>query len=320
MNKPIRNDERDYDAEFGIIIVCCNSDWLFAKACCASVRYFMPDVEICLLIDGEINTRLLKKLYKVKTIERKNIDNEELIKHSYGYGYTKLISLWYSPFKTFFLLDADTVVWGDFNFLKMPGVDVVLDKQLSEFNGEAVNSWFFDTEKMKSIFPEFDWRKHRNSYVNSGASRLRKHLLPVSEYLSYLKIADETNVFRMGEQGLFNYMWFNAYEKGEIKLTTEPIQIMMHDYAYDDLKARFAFKDNKPIVNENRVLHYPGPKPVRGCASYIEPMLFFRRQYFKDAYNLPVWFSDVIIYKEDNLFIFSRFKRRVRSKLKKIFS
>lgn len=314
------NKEKEAEIEFGVIIACCNSDWIFAKACCASVRYFMPDVEICLLIDGEIDASVLKKLYNIKTIKRKDVDNEDLVKHSFGYGYTKLISLWYSPFKTFFILDADTVVWGDFNFIKMPGIDVVLDKQLSEFNEDAVNSWFFDTEKMKTIFPEFDWRKHRNSYVNSGASRLRKNLLTVSEYMAYLKIADETKVFRMGEQGLFNYMWFNAYEKDNIKLAIEPIQVMMHDYAYDDLKVRFAFKDNKPVVNESRVLHYPGPKPVRGCASYIAPVIFFRRQYFKDAYNLSAWLSDGIIYVEDSLFKFSKFKRRVRSKLKTLLS
>ena len=40
---------------FGIIVVTTKDDFIYAKGCCASVKYFMPDVPLCLLVDGEFD-------------------------------------------------------------------------------------------------------------------------------------------------------------------------------------------------------------------------------------------------------------------------
>ena len=37
---------------FGIVICCCKWDIHYAKACLASIRYFLRDVPVCLLVDG----------------------------------------------------------------------------------------------------------------------------------------------------------------------------------------------------------------------------------------------------------------------------
>ena len=66
--------------DFGIIIACCDQDYLFAKGCCASIRYFLGDVPICLLIDGTFSVSDLEKSYGVRVIDRTTVSQEVLRK------------------------------------------------------------------------------------------------------------------------------------------------------------------------------------------------------------------------------------------------
>jgi hypothetical protein len=96
-------------------------DYSFAKGCCASVRYFLGDVPIALIVDGTFSVSSLEEAYQVQVINHHTISNEILKKRSFGWGKTKMIAFWESPWQHFLYLDADTNVWG--NVLKYQNFD-----------------------------------------------------------------------------------------------------------------------------------------------------------------------------------------------------
>jgi hypothetical protein len=97
--------------DFGIIIACCDQDYTFARGCCASIRYFLGDTPIALIIDGTFDTSPLEQTYGVKVINPSTVSSTFLKERSFGFGLTKMIAFWESPWKHFLYLDADTVVW-----------------------------------------------------------------------------------------------------------------------------------------------------------------------------------------------------------------
>jgi len=42
-------------APFGIITACHAGDYFLAKATCASIRHYMPEIPVCVIVDGEID-------------------------------------------------------------------------------------------------------------------------------------------------------------------------------------------------------------------------------------------------------------------------
>jgi hypothetical protein len=66
--------------DFGIIIACCYQDYLFAKGCCASIRHFLGDVPIGLIVDGTFSLSSLEKEYGVRVLNHHTVTNEFLRK------------------------------------------------------------------------------------------------------------------------------------------------------------------------------------------------------------------------------------------------
>lgn len=61
--------------DFGVIVVCCDQDYVFAKGTCASIRHFLGDVPICLIVDGTFSLSNLEKAYSVSVINHLNVSN-----------------------------------------------------------------------------------------------------------------------------------------------------------------------------------------------------------------------------------------------------
>jgi len=148
-------------SSFGVIILCNKNDFIFAKGCCASVKYFMPDVPLCLLIDGDFDIGSFPDDYNPIILRKDNINDEFLKENSFGWGITRMIAFWESPFDSFLLLDADTNVWGDIRKLcDLNKYDVVIDKPLYKYDEESINKWFFNTSKINHYFPDFDYKNY----------------------------------------------------------------------------------------------------------------------------------------------------------------
>jgi hypothetical protein len=139
--------------DFGIIVACCFQDYLFAKGCCASIRHFLGDVPIALIVDGTFSVSSLEKAYGVQVINRNTISNEVLKNRSFGWGKTKMIAFWESPWKHFLVLDADTNVWGNvLRYADFEQFDVIIDKASYGYSDEKFLNSFLKYQELTKIF------------------------------------------------------------------------------------------------------------------------------------------------------------------------
>lgn len=139
--------------DFGIIVACCPSDYLFAKGCCASIRHFLGEVPICLLFDGVFSDHTIEKIYGVKIIDHTTVKLKLLRQKSFGWGKTKMIGFWESPWKYFLMLDADTNIWGNvLSYANFADADLIVDRPVSEYSNIAISQFFFRDLFNRKIF------------------------------------------------------------------------------------------------------------------------------------------------------------------------
>lgn len=309
--------------DFGVIVACCDQDYLFAKGCCASIRHFLGDVPICLLIDGTFSVSSLEKAYGVRVINHLNVTNPILKQRSFGWGKTKMIAFWESPWSNFLMLDADTIVWGNIlKFANFQDFDVIIDKPCYEYSDETVCEYFFDIPGVEKHFPNFDWQKHRNDYFCTGAFFAKRGIFSLDEYIEILNFnAQHPGLFKYGEMGFLNFMIFRAVEEGRIRWNKEDWQLLVPDFDQGDLKKRFPVDEKGPAVQgeDATVIHWCGPKPVLSSSKvYSEPMSFCRRKYLLDVEGTTGLAADVSLTVEDIQRELYVFKNKLRRKLKNI--
>jgi hypothetical protein len=170
--------------DFGIIIACCDQDYHYAKGCCGSIRYFLGDVPICLIIDGKFSAPDLQKAYGVKVINHLNVKNKVLRERSFGWGLTKMIAFWESPWSNFLVLDSDTIVWGNIlKYANFQDFDVIGDLPFHKDSFAEFSQYFFNPQKVEKYFPEFQWKNHLGKYFCTGAFFAKRDLFELQEYI-----------------------------------------------------------------------------------------------------------------------------------------
>lgn len=312
-------------ADFGVIITCTKDDFIFAKGCCASVKYFMPDVPICILMDGDFSLEGLDTTYDTIVLTKSDIKNDFLRERSFGWGLTKMISFWEGPFEHFLWLDSDTNVWGDIRKqLMYQEYDFIIDIPSYNYSTESINKWFFDIEKMKMHFPSF--KCENNPYVCTGVICSRKGILDIKEYQNILDfIHIYPDVFFPGEMGFLNYFIFNALQEARINLDRKDIQYIACDFDLDEFKKRFYFKNEKPYVNGlPTVIHWPGnAKPISANSfnhfGYEEPMRYFRKKFLEDSTKITQKQILKTLYEEDLVWVNSRMKTKNQTRFKYLY-
>jgi hypothetical protein len=299
-------------SDFGIVISCSAQSYLFVKGCCASIRYFLGDVPICVLIDGRFDAADLVRTYGVRVINRLSPIDPALRDRSFGWGVTKMIAFWESPWETFLSLDPDTVVWGNpLRSADFRAADIILDQQyardeahglvnptLYDFLGRerpdrelrraVVDYCLFDLARLERHFPAFRWQDYLYQFSWTGAFFARRGVLDIREYLDILAFADaHPGVFLGGEMGLLNFLIFRAAAAGRVRVDSAPLQVLVGEEDQAALARRFPV-GTRPVVADGdaAVIHWTGPrKPVLGCRNYAAPMTFARRKYHLDAHN-----------------------------------
>lgn len=309
--------------DFGIIIACCDQDFMFAKACCASIKDNLGDIEICLIIDGNFSTIDLEKAYNVHIINRKNISSSVLRKRSFGFGLTKMIAFWESPWKNFLYVDADTNIFGNIlEFADFVNFDIIIDRPHYHRTDSDINTYFFNTSGIEKYFPDFDWQEHRGDYFCTGVFFGKRDIFSLEEYIGFLDLMDRNpQLFLMGEQGLVNFMICRAADRGEIRLSQQSIQLLVPDFDQEVLAQRFPL-EHKNLDPQERgtVIHWCGPKkPVSGISDvYKEPMTFYRRKSIRDIYGHSGFTAEVILKIEDFQYHLYLYKNKFRRKINKV--
>jgi hypothetical protein len=270
------------EAEFGVVMAVSPRHLHWAKGACASVRYFMDDTPICLLLDGEADVRIFQRTYGVSIVRRADIERAEPGTFRFGSTRAKHAALWYAPFETYLLLDADTVVWGDLRtHARFDRSDFILDRPIGD--PELVRLYVCDPELVGADLPGEHVRENSTRYVNTGAYFGRREILERERYLELLAYQRAHPGAFFADQGLFNLLVFGAEHDGLVRVEQRELQVLTGHTAYEDVAERFVFDRGQPRVEGDAVvLHWAGsPKPrVRqGSRDHFEPMTFFRREF-----------------------------------------
>jgi len=294
---------RSISSTFGVIVVSTARDYRYAKATCASIRHFCgPDVPICILADGNFRMTALQRTYGVRVLRRRGVRDARLRTRTRGMLF-KEVALFAGPFETFMLVDADTVFWGDLRKrLDFTRADVIVDVPHSPYTFQQMNDWFFDTAAMAKHFPKFKWEGR--PFVCAGVYAARRGAIPADEFLRLIEfMSAHPDVLKIEDQGLFNYMMFNAGDEGRVRLVSSPIQTTCHDFSTDELRRRFPFDNGSPPadVQQPTVIHYNGPRKPHAFRNdaYAAPMLYFRLKFLRDAWGIEGSLASLILWLED---------------------
>jgi hypothetical protein len=261
----------------GVTISCYRGDRPLLHGCLASLREHLPDIPVCLIKHRVFDTTELSRLYGVTTLEQADV-HPELSRLSYGYGLTKMVAFWHSPFERFIHVDADTVLWGDpFDGLPVADYDLIYNEPHEEITPVIQRQQYFDPEKVFSALPDFGWQGH--PYFNAGVFAARRGLLDLDEYLALLKFDKDHPGAFFSEQGIFNFMAFKGVADGRIRARAWPFQVLVPLYSANALAARFCIRDGEPQIDpdDRRIIHWAGPKPlIRRPMGFDGPMTHYR--------------------------------------------
>jgi hypothetical protein len=269
-------------ADFGINIACYRADYPFAKACVASIRRHLGDVPVCLFVDGDFSVRELERTYGIRAIYARDVADPELRRRSYGYGLTKMIVFWESPFERFLYLDADTVIWGDvLDGLDVARADFIFNAPHEAYTEHILKDQYFDYDRLFEHTRWFPWQGL--PYFNTGAFIARRGLFSTADYyeLLDLKLQDDS-LMPTGEQGILNVMVFRAAAEARITVAQAALQTVVPVVAAAELQQRFPIPGDPLAFRsppENRsIIHWAGAKPFSLRSDvFREPMTYYRR-------------------------------------------
>jgi hypothetical protein len=269
-------------ADFGVVIAATPDHLHWVRGVCASIRYFMGDTPIALLLDGKRSVQDLRDTYGVRLIRVSEIEHPGLRGLS-GSTKAKLAALWVAPFERFLFVDADAIVWGDVRQLAdLDRFDFVVD---TPYGPRASRLGVMDAAAASRHFSHFDAQKHEVDYVNTGVFFARRGVLELDRYLELVEFGRANPGIFLSDQGLFNFMLFSAVDEGKLRLDHQELQVKVGEgnTTHGDLVRRFRFANGQPEVDGAPVvIHWVGtlkPTLQGGENDFFEPMTFFRRRF-----------------------------------------
>ena len=198
-------------SSFGIVIATCKTDSHYAQASFWSIRHFLgPDMPVCFIVDGDATLLgSVRNDPQVSVLDRNSVANTWLREHCFGWGTTKMIAFYEAPFERFLYLDADALVIGNVPAFDDPTADMVTDCGQS-YSDQDINFWFFNTESVERLYPDFDWRRFRHSYFCTGTFFSRKGVFSLEDLQEKMRLAaSHPELFHFGgEMGFLNLMIF----------------------------------------------------------------------------------------------------------------
>ena len=299
---PAKGASRPLD---GVVVPVWAGDVYMAKACCASIRRFMGDIPITLLVDGPADTRQLERLAGVSRLEVRQF-GPEYVRLCSGTSWVKLALFWACPYERFLCLDADTLVWGD--------VRVYAEFDKYDFIGahhvgggfriqtpQDATQYAFDLAIMRRFDPTLHWRGRQVAIA--GVFFARRGVFS-EERLMQLRRLD---CWRCWEQGLVNYLMWRSQQDGDPRVGAHPIQVSPSESSFSS-EGRFLPADwERPVV-----IHWLGRKPKLGRRYVIQEE---HRRLFLQLAGRSSWSGLPLLWEDISVFL-ARHRRSLSKKLK----
>jgi hypothetical protein len=267
----------------GIVISCYRFDVELARICVASIRYWYPHVSIWLLKDhqyGDFSTTEIEQYWNVQVYPtcRKKL----------GWGGGKLEVLTELPARRFLFLDSDTAFSGRvFEHLESFDENMIVENKDYVAVGE-VESQFFSLDGIQQLDPTFQFP---GIGFNTGQFVATTGLITKEDLDGFLDWQTLTlkhpEVFKMGEQGLLNYVVLRKLQQGELTLRREPLVVWPGAaHRANHIQVADLTSDSKHL----QVIHWAGLRwgktPDEMLRSDI--LLYFERIYY-DRIPLGAW-------------------------------
>ena len=304
---------------FGIVIACCKQDIRYAKACLASIRYFLRDVPVCFLVDGPASLcdSIKKRDRHVVVLSNDSLQNPWLRKTCRGSGHTKMAALWEAPFDACLYLDADTCVWGDILSI-IPDAEydliIIRDRGFGDsvtrqgtYSDEEIAFWFFNPQKLSVHFPEFDYGAFRDRYACAGTFFFRRGAMDLAAYQQAWALQQEdSNLFFPGDMGIWNFLVLYGVQKKELRVHSLQCQVIPVDHTEEEMRLEYSplcLEKKRPL--KPAVLHFCGKKThIFMRSARAATMNHFRLQYLLQIEGLPRWKALWRLVLEDIQYIF----------------
>jgi hypothetical protein len=189
----------------------------FTRACVASIRCWYSSIPITLIKDrfyGDYSTRDIEKYYGCDVFPSDG--------RVYGWGMGKLEPLFCPDAGRFLVLDSDIVFLGPvLGRLSAIAADFVV--QFEDPSPEFITKNYFDLDRLRAADPDFEFPGYTfntGQWVGTGGLISRDDLRPWLDRSNPPAIR-EPAIFKLGEQGLFNYIVMKAAAAGRLSVARE---------------------------------------------------------------------------------------------------
>lgn len=204
----------------GVVISCYRFDIRLTRLCVASIRFWYPEIPIWLLKDrqyGDFSTSEIERYWNAQVYPERQ--------KKLGWGFGKLEVMTELPRRRFLLLDSDTVLTGRvIERLESFDEDLVVDKE--DFNASAVEVQFFSLDKLVRLDPTFEFPGYG---FNTGQIVATTGCITKQDFGDLLDWESRTvrfpEIFKKGEQGLFNYIVLRKVQQGKLTIRRAPFMV-----------------------------------------------------------------------------------------------
>lgn len=266
-----------YSKDLGVCIPCYTGDTDLLAGCIVSLKTFYPELQICLIPHGRPPISGLVKRYDLKVIDPAKVE-PLLARFSYGYGLTKMIAFWHSPFDRFWHIDADAVVWGrPLDFPSDPDNLFVANTPHEIVTDTILRQQYYDPAEIPGRYQEL--RIDRDSLFNSGVFFAERGSLNLQSYLTLLEHQRHRPSSIFVDQGILNLLVAEANQCGGLKFVQRRLQTVVAVTSPAQLEVTYKISVDGPVLlpTTDTVIHWAGPKPRRSeDCPFTGPMDYFR--------------------------------------------
>lgn len=257
-----------------IYVTVSKHDARFARICICSIRRFYPLVPIRLLLGGSVETALIRELTSYW-----NVEVVPLRRGEWGWGFIKLEPLFFQPRESFLILDSDTILTGPIVEL-WDGCDSSFLVDDEYHTDDKICMLYYDRSKLAQVGlpcspPRFVFNSGQWFGTSCILSRNKfSHLIDWSRKPPRLNRPD---IFKNGEQGVFNYILNEAAQFDGISVSKCPI---MHwpGHGMMSISLESVLNNSAPL----RIVHWAGFKaPNLSRLPGSDLLIFFEKEYYK---------------------------------------